>query len=534
MSSFLFYILLLYIRPISSKLINHGGVSLTTELMPHTEENKSLKYSRNNIYGLDGSSSGNFFESEKDQEGRPIDKYKTLKEGSDTKVENNNRTPTQIVRARTCMVCPLMMTSSVKKALKHSLRALKLFLVPSHFSKTGLQTLYITTGLSTVVSLILVAVGLSENVFNELRTNWAFQGEMLKWNVETYTRLGMLLMSVDLLFKVVVLRLNLLKSLKDSNFFETVNWMGTNLGRADDTKLKKLFGALTNGFVLTKMGLMTALHYLFMKSNWNTGAFILDREGSKSATQAAFGLLLFGLFEYAVDSLNSQPVSRLTNVEHLLEPLAFRANQVQRELNQELMDAFHRLPGFLQGLMKKRSRLFLKLKNLNEGLKLMYSPDLETLVLLLNTVMAFYSNSAAGMYLVTWQYLASIVVDVLNDTEKSVLTKGGSHDSLGLLSAPMKVKNYFFTTHFWGPVANWGFVIAGISEMSKNPERISPRMTGVLCVYSILFMRFALVVKPRNLLLFSCHFCNSSVQAYNYYSLSQRDLSSPDTDPCTM
>ncbi|UVC49944.1 pyruvate transporter mpc1 [Theileria orientalis] len=88
---------------------------------------------------------------------------------------------------------------------------------------------------------------------------------------------------------------------------------------------------------------------------------------------------------------------------------------------------------------------------------------------------------------------------------------------MGIPVRLMKVKNYFFTTHFWGPVANWGFVIAGITEMSKNPERISPRMTGVLCVYSILFMRFALVVKPRNLLLFSCHFCNSSVQAYNYY-----------------
>ncbi|EAN32825.1 Mitochondrial pyruvate carrier 1 [Theileria parva strain Muguga] len=89
----------------------------------------------------------------------------------------------------------------------------------------------------------------------------------------------------------------------------------------------------------------------------------------------------------------------------------------------------------------------------------------------------------------------------------------------------MKPKNYFLSSHFWGPVANWGFVIAGLTEVTKNPEFISPKMTGVLCIYSILFMRFSLVVKPRNLLLFSCHLCNSSVQGYNffrYYSYQKR------------
>lgn len=36
-----------------------------------------------------------------------------------------------------------------------------------------------------------------------------------------------------------------------------------------------------------------------------------------------------------------------------------------------------------------------------------------------------------------------------------------------------------------------------------------------MCVYSLLFMRFAYVVKPRNWLLFACHATNESVQAYN-------------------
>ena len=36
-----------------------------------------------------------------------------------------------------------------------------------------------------------------------------------------------------------------------------------------------------------------------------------------------------------------------------------------------------------------------------------------------------------------------------------------------------------------------------------------------MCVYSALFMRFALAIKPRNYLLFACHAANETVQLYN-------------------
>ncbi|WZN62807.1 mitochondrial pyruvate carrier [Chloropicon roscoffensis] len=69
------------------------------------------------------------------------------------------------------------------------------------------------------------------------------------------------------------------------------------------------------------------------------------------------------------------------------------------------------------------------------------------------------------------------------------------------------------TTHFWGPIANWGFVVAGLNDtVTKEPGTISPKMTSVLCVYSALFMRFAWVIQPRNQILFACHFCNECVQ----------------------
>ena len=53
------------------------------------------------------------------------------------------------------------------------------------------------------------------------------------------------------------------------------------------------------------------------------------------------------------------------------------------------------------------------------------------------------------------------------------------------------------TVHFWGPAANWGFVAAGAADTKKDASLISGNMTGALCVYSCLFMRFAWAVQVR-------------------------------------
>ena len=81
---------------------------------------------------------------------------------------------------------------------------------------------------------------------------------------------------------------------------------------------------------------------------------------------------------------------------------------------------------------------------------------------------------------------------------------------MAIINSPVGPK----TVHFWGPAANWGLVLAGILDANKPPEVISEKMTATLFVYSCLFMRFAWKVQPRNLLLFSCHFCNATAQAY--------------------
>ena len=68
------------------------------------------------------------------------------------------------------------------------------------------------------------------------------------------------------------------------------------------------------------------------------------------------------------------------------------------------------------------------------------------------------------------------------------------------------------TIHFWGPAANWGFVLAGICDLNKPVQKISEKMTATLLCYSAVFMRFAWRVAPRNYMLFLCHLCNFSCQ----------------------
>lgn len=71
---------------------------------------------------------------------------------------------------------------------------------------------------------------------------------------------------------------------------------------------------------------------------------------------------------------------------------------------------------------------------------------------------------------------------------------------------------YIFTTHFWGPVSNFGLPLAAIADFKKDPEKISGPMTGSLIVFSLAFMRYSMAVTPKNYLLFACHFVNEGAQ----------------------
>ncbi|GJN68600.1 hypothetical protein VFPFJ_05258 [Purpureocillium lilacinum] len=81
--------------------------------------------------------------------------------------------------------------------------------------------------------------------------------------------------------------------------------------------------------------------------------------------------------------------------------------------------------------------------------------------------------------------------------------------------------DYVCSTHFWGPVSNFGIPVAAVLDTQKSPDLISGQMTGALCIYSATFMRYSLAVTPKNYLLFACHFvneCAQLTQGYRYLS----------------
>ncbi|MCJ1240613.1 hypothetical protein MMC14_008617 [Varicellaria rhodocarpa] len=81
------------------------------------------------------------------------------------------------------------------------------------------------------------------------------------------------------------------------------------------------------------------------------------------------------------------------------------------------------------------------------------------------------------------------------------------------------VLNYVCSTHFWGPVSNFGIPIAAVMDTQKDPEIISAQMTTALTFYSGTFMRYSMAVTPKNYLLFACHVINFGsqiTQGYRY------------------
>ncbi|CAK7229735.1 hypothetical protein SBRCBS47491_007348 [Sporothrix bragantina] len=81
------------------------------------------------------------------------------------------------------------------------------------------------------------------------------------------------------------------------------------------------------------------------------------------------------------------------------------------------------------------------------------------------------------------------------------------------------VTDYICSTHFWGPVSNFGIPVAAVMDTQKSPDLISGKMTFALVIYSATFMRYSLAVTPKNYLLFLCHFVNEAsqlTQGYRY------------------
>eukprot|EP00796_Vickermania_ingenoplastis_P010750 gene10750-7478_t len=82
-----------------------------------------------------------------------------------------------------------------------------------------------------------------------------------------------------------------------------------------------------------------------------------------------------------------------------------------------------------------------------------------------------------------------------------------------------------------GAAANWLIPIAGIANFPTRPIKdIDPVMTGVLCIYSSLFMRWAVAIAPANYPLFLCHATNSAVQAVTLIKWTHGTYISPQVE----
>ncbi|KAL6090497.1 hypothetical protein STEG23_036581 [Scotinomys teguina] len=80
-------------------------------------------------------------------------------------------------------------------------------------------------------------------------------------------------------------------------------------------------------------------------------------------------------------------------------------------------------------------------------------------------------------------------------------------------------RDYITSTYFWGPVVNWGLLMAASKDMKEPPDIISGCTTVALIFYSMAFMRFIYRIQPQNYLLMMCHFSNmlaQSLQASRY------------------
>lgn len=93
---------------------------------------------------------------------------------------------------------------------------------------------------------------------------------------------------------------------------------------------------------------------------------------------------------------------------------------------------------------------------------------------------------------------------------------------------------YVFTTHFWGPVSNFGIPVAAIVDLKNKPaDTISGPMTLALTVYSAIFMKYSMAITPKNYLLLGCHIVNEIAQLgqgarfINYHYLTKHDESKP-------
>ncbi|CAK7237804.1 hypothetical protein SEUCBS140593_010136 [Sporothrix eucalyptigena] len=62
------------------------------------------------------------------------------------------------------------------------------------------------------------------------------------------------------------------------------------------------------------------------------------------------------------------------------------------------------------------------------------------------------------------------------------------------------------TVHFWAPIMKWALVIAGISDLARPAEKLSVTQNVALTATGLIWTRWCLIIKPRNIMLAAANF----------------------------
>ncbi|KAJ8962137.1 hypothetical protein NQ318_018094 [Aromia moschata] len=73
------------------------------------------------------------------------------------------------------------------------------------------------------------------------------------------------------------------------------------------------------------------------------------------------------------------------------------------------------------------------------------------------------------------------------------------------------------TIFFWAPVFKWGLVIAGVADLARPADTISPGQTAALVATGVIWSRYSLVIIPKNYSLFSVNVFIAVTQLYQMY-----------------
>ncbi|KAK0613067.1 hypothetical protein B0T17DRAFT_463523, partial [Bombardia bombarda] len=111
---------------------------------------------------------------------------------------------------------------------------------------------------------------------------------------------------------------------------------------------------------------------------------------------------------------------------------------------------------------------------------------------------------------------------------QSTATEAPESFAKRMWNSPVGVK----TVHFWAPVMKWALVLAGISDFARPAEKLSLTQNVALTTTGLIWTRWCLIIKPRNILLAAVNFflgCVGVVQVSRIAMWHQSQKNLPST-----